>query len=749
MKNIIYLLLITFAISVKAQNMGTTTLESIGVKGKAATIESVYYEFNANNGLHKAVIEIEKYDNNGNRVSLNRNELLTGNKFDYTYELDRKGALLVEKIANSATGLTVITKKCEYKNDLLISTTQVQDLISNVENFSYNDKGQLVGIEVLKNGNLIGNIYHERDEENRIIKIFQKLKDEETKRATSEFKYREEGDLEATDETRATENGTLSLITLYEKTTKRLVKETVKNLGNNHQTNVNKYYENDEKGSWVKSELLDDQFGRSSLVLRKITYSDGQITGRTEMLPEDDRAQYIRSSYDRFSVAVNGKVVPATNPMSISETNDFVTYVASLNTTIVLKLFLHNTNPTTWYEAVIVSHNPEDVFWYGNPTQPIVYQRGVVLHPYNTNGYKVGYSSINYISNLDKSFLAIAPMEAAGAGLKKADLMDDNIFWAMMTDSTYALILRGSGIRVRKQLKGLNGSRLINTNIGENGWYFLSDFESKYDDGKPGDFHVAEQLKEPLKQLKGYFPTVNFSRFVYDRLANGSHKLKTADGTVVTDISESFFLAPDNQVVTYFSLTGEYLRLDGYYDMPDDKDFLNQPITVLSKGSASIFYLYNENENIVNFVDGTKLTKSNFSAVKLFRDQEIYGAIVYDSIMGRSHGMQFDIKGTAQVGPLVYLPWNFTEAYIMKIEEEGWAIFEKGVRVKSDDFCLLDGNDVVYFHTNALGVVKAYHFIDFNALKIGEFILAEMVPDNDMPSLASKLKIDLSKLQEK
>jgi len=65
------------------------------------------------------------------------------------------------------------------------------------------------------------------------------------------------------------------------------------------------------------------------------------------------------------------------------------------------------------------------------------------------------------------------------------------------------------------------------------------------------------------------------------------------------------------------------------------------------------------------------------------------------------------------------------------------------------DYSLMDGDDVVHFYTNALNVVKAYRFKGFKDIKLGEFLPAEFVPDNEIASLAAKLKVDPSKPKEK
>ena len=748
MKKFIILLLMVFAFSAKAQILETATLESKGVKGKATSIETMYYEFVAEKGLQKSVIEMEKFDNNGNLISISRDELLTGNKYEYTYELDKKGILDVEKIANGATKLNLRNTKYDYKKGLLSTTTQVQGLITSVKNYTYNDKDQLIQIEVLENGELKGVEYYEKDAENRITKTSQKLKGEDALKVISTFEYKDEGANEITAETRVTANGTFSITTLTNRTTKQQVQVTTKNLGSSQQSIVKYYYENDVKGSWIKGEVLDQQFGRSSLVLRKISYTDGQTTGRTEMTPEDDRAQYVRQSYAQFQVAINGKIVSATSPNLISGTNDYLTYVTSSNATVVLKGYGNNTNQSTWYEGVIVSHDPEDIFWAGGPTFLTTFQKGLVLTSDKWK-YNVGDNSINYLGKLKKSFLAIKPAPEEKAGLQKAELMDDNIFWGKMTDSTYAFVSLGSGIGIRKQVDTPDGSRLVSTNIGKDGWYFLPGFRSKYDEGKPGDIHVAEKLTEPLKQLKERLPSVNFSSFIYDNLADKKYDLKTSDGTLVTGIGEVAAWAPDNQLVIYFSLTGEYLKMDGYYDKPDDQDFLNQPVTLLSKGNESIYYLYNDKKNITYFVRGTRLLKTNLGSYKLNPDKEKYGAVLYDSATNASYGMQYDLEGTERVGPMKSLPWNSAQVYIMKLEKGQWIIFEKGETVSGYDYSLSDEDDVVHFYSNALNVVKAYRFKGFKDIKVGEFLLAEIVPDKDIASLASKLKVDPSKPKEK
>tara|TARA_R100000005_G_C5000467_1_gene207359 strand:+ start:600 stop:3638 length:3039 start_codon:yes stop_codon:yes gene_type:complete len=746
MKNIIYLLLMVFAFSAKAQILETVTLESKGVKDKATSIENTYYEFVAEKGLQRSIIEVEKYDDKGNLISISRNELLTGNKYEYTYELDKKGILEVEKIANAATGLTLRTTKYDYKKGLLTATTQVQGLITTVKNYSYNDKDQLIETEVQENGEVKGIVYNERDAQNRITKTSQKLQGEEVVKVISTFEYKDGGANDITAETRATTNGTFSITTLTSRTTKLKVQETTRNLGNNQQSIVKHYFENDAKGSWVKSEVLDEQFGRSSLVLRKISYVDGQATGRTEMTPEDDRVQYFRQ-YAKVSVAVNGKIVPSTNPNLISGTDDHITYVASINATVVLKGYNKTSNQTTWHEGVIVSHNPDDIFWAGGPTYLTIFQKGLIV----TSGkskYNVGSNSVNYLSSLGKSFLAIkAPEEKFG--LQKVELLDNNDFWGKSTDSTYAFISKGNGIGVRKQLEAPDGSRLMSTSTQKDGWYILPDFRSKYDEGKPGDIHVADHLTEPIKQLKERYPSINFNSFTHDNLVNNQYRLKTSDGTIVTAIAEPTTRTPDSQLVTYFSLTGEYLRMDGFYDKPDDQEFLNQSVTVLSKGEELIYYLYNENKNITYFVRGTRLTKSNLGSRKLYADQVKYGAVVYDSISSASYGMNYDLKGTAKVGPMKALPWNPAQTFIMKLEKGQWVIFEKGEGMSNYDYSLMDGDDVVHFYTNALNVVKAYRFKGFKDIKLGEFLPAEFVPDNEIASLAAKLKVDPSKPKEK
>ncbi|KYG78976.1 hypothetical protein [Roseivirga echinicomitans] len=747
MKNSVLLLFMVFAFSAKAQILETTTLASKGVKGKVNSIVNSYYEFVAEKGLQKSVIEIEKFDKNGNLISISRDELLTGNKYEYTYELDKKGVLGVEKIANGATGLNLRNTKYDYKKGLLATTTQVQGLITTVKNYGYNDKDQLIETEVVEDEEVKGVVYSERDEQNRIIKTSQKLKGEEVVSVISTFEYKDEGVNEITAETRATVNGTFFITTLTDKTTKLKVQETTKNLGNNQQSVLKHYYESDAQGSWIKSEVLDEQFGRSSLVLRKITYADGQTTGRTEMAPEDNRAQYFRQ-YSNVSVAINGKIVPATSPNLISGTDDYITYVSSINATVILKGYNKSSNHTTWHEGVIVSHNPEDIFWAGGPNYPTIFQKGLIV----TTGkyrYDVGANSINYLTSQNKSFLAIKEPEEK-PGLKKAELLEDNRFWAKMTDSTYVLVSKGYGVTIRKQLELDGGDKLILSYLGgADGWFILPNYRTKFDEGKPGDIHNTEYLEEPLKQLKERYPSINFSSIVYDNLPLNKYRLKTVDGTVVSGIAETATWAPDKQQVLYFPLTSAYYRLDGFYDKADDKEFANQPLTLLSKGEKSIYYLYNENKNITYFVEGRRLIKSNLGSRKLYADQGKYGAVVYDSTTNASYGMQYDLKGTTKIGPMKALSWNSVQTYIMKFEKGQWVIFEKGEGMSNYDYSLMDGDDVVHFYTNALNVVKAYRFKGFKNIEPGDFLPAEFVPDNEVASLATKLKVDPSKPKEK
>ncbi len=747
MKNFILLLFMLYGFTAKAQLFEAVTLESKGVKGKATSIVNTYYEFVAEKGLQKAIIETEKYDEKGNLISISRDELLTGNKYEYSYELDKKGVLEVEKISNGATGLNLRNTKYDYKKGLLTTTTQVQGLITTVKNYSYNNKDQLIATEVLENGEWKGAIYTERDELNRITKTSQKLQGEDSARVISIYEYKDEGGNEVTGETRATANGTFTIITLTDKATKLKVQETTKNLGNNQQSVLKHYYESDAQGSWIKSEVLDEQFGRSSLVLRKITYADGQITGRTEMAPEDNRAQYFRQ-YAKVSVAINGKIVPAYNPNLISGTDDYITNVASINATIILKGYNKSSNHTTWHEGVIVSHNPDDIFWAGSPNYPTIFQKGLIV----TTGkyrYDVGANSINYLTNQNKSFLAIKQPEEK-PGLKKAELLEENRFWAKMTDSTYVLVSKGYSVNIRKQLELPGGDKLILSYLGgADGWFILPDFRTKFDEGKPGDIHTTEYLEEPLKQLKERYPSINFNSIVYDNLPKNKYRLKTVDGTVVSGIAETAAWAPDNQQVIYFPLTSAYYRLDGFYDKADDEELTNQPVTLLSKGEKSIYYLYNENKNITYFVGGTRLIKSNLGSRKLYADQLKYGAVVYDSTTNASYGMQYDLKGTTKIGPMKALPWNSAQTYIMKLEKGQWVIFEKGEGMSNYDYSLMDGDDVVHFYTNALNVVKAYRFKGFKSIEPGDFLPAEFVPDNEVASLATKLKVDPSKPKEK
>ncbi|MGW8121073.1 hypothetical protein ACV07N_00325 [Roseivirga echinicomitans] len=746
MKNLIYLLFMVFAFSAKAQNLKPTILKSIGVKGKATAIESVYYDFDANNGLQKAVIEIEKFDKNGNRISLNRNELLTGKKLDYSYELDKKGNLLAEQVVDGTTGLTIRSAKYDYKKGLVATTTQVEDTTTTVKNYIYNGEDQIIEVEVIENGEVKGVLYNEWDEKNRIIKVSQKLSSRDTITVNSVFEYKEEGTNDVISETRTSSNERFLIVTLTDKVTELKVQESTKDLGNN-QLNINNYYNvKDANGSWVKAEILNDQFTRINLVLRKITYADGQITGRTEMLREDDRAQYIRQSYSQARVAYNGKVVPMTSPNLISGTNDYMAYIVSDSATVVLKGYGGNSSQTTWHEADIVSNNPDDIFWAAHPNNLTVFVKGLTINYLGKTTYNVGPNSINHLEERKKSFLAINPGPEEKAGLRKAELLDHNDFWGKMSDSTYALVSNGVGVGVIKQSVMPDGGRMINTYYG---WYFLPDFDSKYDNGKPGDIYVAEHLEEPMKQLKVHYPSINFNSFVYDKLNANEYQLKTVDGTKVNSLAERSTRTPDAKLITYFSLTQEYLWMEGYYEKNNSQEYLNQPVTVLSKGHESIYYLYNDKKNITYFARGKRLTESNFGSTRLKSGETKYAAIVYDSISEISYTMQYDLSEKKLIGPMKEMPYSAIKAYIVKKDDGGWVVFLRGKGVDNYDYSIKDNNDVVHFYTNALGVVKAYRFKDFEGLKVGEFLNAEIVTDNDITSLAAKLKVDPSKPKEK
>lgn len=749
MKTPLFICCLFFSLAVSGQLREVPTLESKGILGKATKVELSQYDFVQDKGLILAQSDIENYDDKGWLSSIERTVHSSGLVYRYKYTVDKKGLLEQEKIVNAANNETVRTTDYSWKKGLLVKTTQVQGTVTLEKTYTYNKDGYLTGVDAVENGSLKGAELYEIDAQGRRLKTSLKLPADTEAKTVSIFSYSTEGGQEKRTEIREVNNVSYKIVTVKDLLRNRDIEEQTTNQSNNQSGFKKLSYAEDEQGSWFKGEIIDNQFGRSRLVLRKITYADGTVTGRNEVIPEDHHARYFRR-YTQFQVVLNGKVVQTTSAQNLEGTSDRLTYVSSSGCMVLLKGYDDKTNHTNWHEAEVVSHDKGEVVWLGKEDGVDVYLTGIKLtngaYTSNLNSYEVGNTAVAYVAReIKKSFVARGFNSEANIGkVHLAQLSDDDLYWGKASDSTYVLVGYGSSIGLKKQNEDELGNKLVKNSAADY-WYSLPEFRERFDNGKPGDIFPAVLLgDDPVKQIESeQLFAANFSSFKYDKLENRRYRLKTVDGTVVTNLAEASVKTPDDQLLTYFPLTNQYLRMDGYYTSPDGIEMSDQQVTPLLTGSKDGYYMYNDMKSIRFYVGGKLVGDHNFGAHRLNDDARQMGAVLYDSATTRSYGMVYDLATPHVMGPMNRLLTNQSAAYLLKLDGGRWVIFEKGVKVTSYDYSVLDGDDVIHFFKDPeKGTASAYSFAGFAQAAPGDFIGAFLLSKNNVKELSEKHNVD-------
>lgn len=746
MKKLLLSLGLIFTMVLDAQVLEVPTLKSKGIKGDVVKVELNQYEYVKDKGLILTQSDVESYDEKGRLIGIDRDVHSTKLRYRYSYKLSKKGLLEQEKIVNAANNQTVRTTDYSYKKKLLHSTTQVQGTVTAVKKYAYNPKGHLVKMEMLENGTLIGEEIYRVDEQGRRIRLSQKLPSDEVARTISTYTYKTEGNQEIKTEIRRVNGVKYEIISFKDLNKDRNTKEVTKNLDDNKSGYNQLYFIDDANGSWVKGEIIDNQFGRSRLVLRRITYRDGSATGRKEMTFQDSRARYFRQ-YSKFQVAFNGRIVETSAAESLVGTKDRLTYSNVDSAMILLKGYDENSYQTTWHEAEVVSNGANDVLWLGKDKGIDVYMKGKRLL---SDGYSplssrnIGNTTIAHIKGkVNKTFIAKNYNAPDRLGkLSRPDWSEEHYYWGKATDSTYVLTGYGKSISIGAQVEDKSGNKLIKTTLG-NDWYVLPDFRNAFDNGNEGDVFRVIHLKEPLNDIKKHqLFDADFSSFSHDNLKEGKYRLKSADGLRVTTIASRTDRTSDGQLINYFPLTDQYLEMENYYTLPEDKDILDQPVSVLLSGSANAYYLYNERKSIDFYSSGKRIVKFNFNAHRLIKDSQQYGAMLYDSISTANYGINYDLAESNRMGPMKEMPYNSYGMYLLKLDAGRWVIFEKGSKIGNYDYTAVENGTAYYFFKDSQNKVRGYLFEGYKDAKTGEFTTSKYVFGKEALELSEKLGIN-------
>lgn len=736
-----------------AQDMKVPTLADKGVKGEVKTIEWYTYQFVNNQGLSYVKKDVETYDNEG-RLSTIMSHLVTNNQtYKYVYTLDKKGLLTEMKIVNPSNNLALQTTSYDYKKGLVSKITQVQSPNTVERSYEYDNNDNLISVEVKQNGTVQLNEYYEVDDEGRRTKVSRKLPSETEASVISTYSYETKDGQLLTKENRNTDQGAFEITKYTDVASGRDLLEETKKVSTSQQGQQRQIFEDDEFGSWIKAEVVDEQFGRSKLVIRKITYADGTETGRTEMKsPDDDRGQFIRK-YSQMQLAVNGKVVSNGASYDIPGSNNRLTYVSADKAWYLLKGYNVNSNMTSWGEAEIITNEPNALLYtegYTNTGGILVYQNGAKLTPGTTTygvyaAYEIGPSTVAYIrGQTNKTMVAEHPEKLKGT-VAVGELSENHYHWGKVSDSTYVLTAFGRSVGLQKQLEDGDGNKLAMNKSGNNYyWYALPDFRKHFNEGEVGDIFSATYLINPAKQIEeDKLLNVDFSGLVYEKLENGNYRLKSRDGLTLTGIASKSVKTPDNQLLVYFPFTRQYLRMDEFYSLESGKEHLNQKVTVMLDSSANAYYLYNNGKSISFYKPDERFSKYKFNSHKLDNNERVYGAILYDSVANISYGMNYDLDSDQSMGPMNSLPLNTGNVYLLKLEADRWVIFEKGEKVSNYDFSKLkDDNQVIHFYKDDKGKVKAYQFPGFDKAQAGAFIYASHLQDSEIQNLLTELEID-------
>lgn len=747
MKKLIIILCLISGYGLAAQVLEIPTLKSKGINAKATKLETKQFDFVEGKGLTLNQSDIETFDSEGRLKAISRTVHSSGQKYLYTYKLSRKGILEEEKIVNAANNETVRITTYDYKKGNLIKTTQVQGTITFVKNYSYNKSGHLIKMEAIENGTSKGEEIFNVDDKGRRIQFSQKQPGQETAKPISTYTYAIEGEFEIKTEIRNVNGAKYEIVTTKDLNANRNIKETTKNLSNSESGFINSLYVEDENGTWIKGEMVDKQFGRSRLVLRKITYIDGTETGRLSMVAEDARARYYRQN-NQYQVLYNGKVTQTGTAEDLADTNDRLVYNEADSAMILLKGYDDKAYQSTWHEAQIISFGKNKMIWLGRKNGIDVFQKGKKLHSgsgSNTkiNTYKVGNTTLVYVSDkVKKTFIAKDFDSEDHLGkIQFPEFTDEHTYWGKATDSTYILLSHGNSLGINSQSEDKKGNMIVKSRAGD--WYSLVGFRELFDNKKPGELFSAVFLNDPLKDIKeGELYEADFSSFKHDNFKKNQYNLKTRDGLKVTGLAIQSVKTKDDELITYFPLTQQYLKMDGYYAVSGEEDLLDQPVTVLLGGSKDGYYMYNDGANINFYQQGVAASKYRFGARNLDENTKQYGAILYDSVRNASYGMNYDLTLGDRMGPMKKLPLIQYNIYLLKLAGGKWVLFNRGGLIGSYEFTAMDNGTAVYFFKDNNGKIGAYRFEGYTDAKAGDFMASDYVSGQEATKLSARLGVN-------
>ncbi len=749
MKKLLLISCMLITCGLSAQILEVPTLKSKAIQGEVKSIEWYQHEYIVDKGLVYVKKETETYNGEGVLVSKLTENLKNNQSYKTTYKLNKKGRLEQMQIVNPDNNLALQTTDYEYKKGLLVKTTQTQGANNVVKNYSYDNQKRLTSVEVLQNGSLSLTEYYELDSEGRRTKISRKLPADNALKVTSTFTYTSKEGKLTTVENRQTNQGEYKITKVRDEATKRDESEHTQKVGTSQQGISRQLFANDGYGNWIKGEVLDQQHSRPRLVLRKITYANDSVTGRDELLfPDDYHAQFFRK-YSQKQVAVNGKIYNSGTAYNLDYTSDRLCYVADLNAWVLLKKYDDTPNMTQWAEAQVITGGRDKVLWAASSQGIDIFNTGTKLVEGTSKigyaDYEIGGSTVAYVrGEIHKSFIAEYPAKKAGQ-VFIADLSDDNHYWGKASDSTYVLVGHGKSIGLQKQIEDKAGNKLAMRTTGKvYYWYALPQFRRHFDEGKEGQIYEVTPLYEPLKAINEENAIeIDLSGFTYDKLKGGRYRLKSKDGQTITNIASKTVKTPDDELLAYFSLTNQYILMEDYYQLSGDQEWPDRKVRVISDSSAYVHYIYNEGKSIVFYKHGERIQKHKFSSHKLNKDRRIYGGLVYDSTSNFSYGMTYNLAEGNGTGSMRILPANNKGAYLLKLEEGRWVIFEKGFKADNYDFSMLrSDNEVVHFYKDDEGRTGAFSFRGYGDAGPGDFIYAYDLGDREVQELLKELGVD-------
>lgn len=748
MKRLLTCFLLVLSIFTQAQVLEVPTLETKAINGKVKTIEWHSYQALQDKGLLLVKKDIETYDDKGRLSSVLTENLQNNQRYKTTYTLNKKGVLTQTQIINPSNNLALRTTKYEYKKSLLIKTTQTQGTNTIVKDYTYNKQDQLVAVEVKQNGTLSLNEYYELDDEDRRTKISRKLPADTEAKVSSTFKYERKGENLISTETRNTDQGQFIITKTMIAKSRRDISEVTKRVSDGQQATNRQFFEDDEKGNWVKGEVIGDQYSRSRLVLRKFTFFDRTESGRTKMkFPDDYHAQFIRK-YSQKQVAVNGQVYNSGIAFALDYTDDRIAYVANMNAWVLLKDYDKNSNMTQWAEARVIGGGRDEVFWAASSSGISVFNAGRKYTKgtgkNNFSAFPFGNSFTAYIrGNVNQSFLVENAAGNSGRVIK-AELTNDHFYWGKVSDSTYVLTNRGRSVGLQKQIEDTAGNKLAMFKQGSiYYWYFLPDFRSKFNNTEVGEIHPAENVYDPARFFRENKLKVDLKNISYTKLANARYRLRSSDGISITNIASRTIKTPDDKLFAYFPFTQQYFVMEKFYELEQGKEWPNQKVTVVSDSTAYVYYMYNENKSINFYTPDGRIEKRAFANHKLDPNKRIYGAVVYDSANNVSYGMNYDLDKDGGFGPMRKLPANGRGAYIIKLEGGRWVVLEKGIKAKDYTFSKLSENGtVVHFFKDDKGKTQALEFKHFSDASAGDILYGTLSLKPDLEGYIKEFGID-------